>query len=108
MEWVNLTPHDVVIFTDGRDWIIPRSGMVARVESVITPIETIEGIPITRTTWGRVNGIPAPKDGVMYIVSSVVMLNANRDDVVAPNTSQTYAVRDAEGQIIGVRALQKA
>ena len=106
VEIVNLTPHDVDIYTGREQITIPRSGMVARVGSSIETVGEINGIQVTRTRWGEVVGIPDKQDGVVYLVSSIVLMSSDRDDLVAPNTSQAFAVRDGNGNMIGCRALQ--
>ena len=101
---INLTPHDLIIFKDGSKTIIPASGKVARVSSVDTPRGDIDGIPVVARGFGDVVDLPAPQDGVIYIVSVMVLsaLAGKRDDVVAPDTG-AGAVRDDSGRIVGVK-----
>lgn len=110
--FVNLTPHIVKIFVQNdAALIIKPSGMVARcAELPDLPEErrvvSINGMVVTirRQRFGPVTGIPDAVPGVIYITSGMVKERANRDDVVAPDTSQG-AVRDGNGRIDGVLGL---
>lgn len=104
---VNLTPHAITLRVGGVDTAYPSEG-VARVGS--TPGERIpdQGLPLyTAPTWGEVEGLPGPKDGTIYIVSSVVAAHCGgRPDVFAPGTGpKDEAIRDDEGQVVAVTRL---
>ena len=107
---VNLTPHEVVILDSSNNVVLrlPPSGTVARVATREEVVGTLNGIPVVKTTYGDVEGLPAPQPGVVYIVSLLVLqaLAGKRSDLVAPNTSPTPlgAVRDNQGRIVGVRS----
>ena len=65
---------------------------------------TSEGIevPLTRTTFGEVQGLPDPADDTLYVVSRLVISAVpDRTDLVSPDG----AVRDDQGRIIGCTAL---
>ena len=105
MTIINLTPHDINICLDG-GLTIPASGECARVAAttVVTDHIMVDGvrIPITRTQFGEVEGLPAPQEDTLYVVSSLVATACpGRDDLVIPNE----AVRDDKGRIIGCRSL---
>ena len=106
MKFINLTPHQITIRCgDGRDCDVPPSGTVARVTVSQKQIGTLDGIPVVANDYGDPTGVPDPKDGTIYIVSSLVKSRLNsRDDVVAPDTGAT-AIRDAEGHIVAVTRL---
>ena len=109
MEFVNLTPHEVIVFDEeGKNVLlrVPPSGEVARVEVKRKEAGTLNGVPLVRSEFGEVQGLPEPREGVVYIVSMIVLqaLQGKRKDVVAPDTSPQSAVRDSEGRIIGVKA----
>lgn len=98
---VNLTPNTVNIITNDMEMAIKSSGVV-RCSQKNTPICTIDGIPITATTYGEVEGLPDYEDGIYYIVSRLVMDSCpNRKDLLAPNE----LIRDAEGKIVGCKSL---
>jgi hypothetical protein len=106
---VNLTPHEVVVL-DANNVVlrVPPSGQVARVAVKEELVGTVNGVPVYRTTYGAIEGLPEPEQGTIYIVSLLVLqaMAGKRSDLVAPNTSPTPlgAVRDAQGRIIGVRS----
>jgi len=91
---------------DGPTVTIPPSGLVARCATNRVQVDTvyIDGIsvPINRTQFGAVEGLPDPQPDTIYIVSSVVAQAVpERDDVFIVDD----AVRDEQGRIIGARAL---
>jgi len=107
--FVNLTPHEVVLYReDGKSLVLASKG-IARVDS--TPgvcREVVDGIPIYEApVMGEVYGLPAPIAGTVYIVSGVVAgACKGRADVVYPGTGpKDGAVRDAQGRVIGVTRL---
>ncbi len=129
VEWaklVNLTPHPVTICDENCRPVLtlppPPSGRVARVkqerklEKVLQVIHRIDEvsmdivmIPIVETEFSEVEGLPEPRQGVVYVVSSVVLeaVKGRRDDVVAPDTGPGSVCRDENGRIIGVRFLRR-
>ena len=102
MNIINLTPHSVVIVREGGNITIPASGTLARVAARTATVGEIDGIPVTSTEFGEVEGLPAPTPGTAYVVSSIVASRVpDREDVFIPNES----VRDENGRIIGCRSL---
>lgn len=103
----NLTPHAVTMLLDNNQQIIiPPSGQLARVTSHTVAVGEVlcdgKKIPVTGTSYGEVEGLPAPSEGTIYIVSSLVASRCKeRTDVFIPNES----VRDDQGRIIGCRSL---
>lgn len=111
MPIINLTPHDVIVYDmDGKHIIrtYPASGTIARVKSSTEIVGEADGIPVARTTFGEIEGLPVPQPGTKYIVSLLVLQAAagKRDDLIGPDTSPGSVVRDESGQIIGVRRFQ--
>ncbi|MEO0132715.1 MAG: hypothetical protein ABIK73_07295 [candidate division WOR-3 bacterium] len=106
MEFINLTPHGVkIILPDGQELQLPPSGVVARCSESYTEVGTLNGVPVVQRKLGEVQGLPAPNDDTIYIVSSLVLSACKgRKDVFAPDTGAT-ALRNEAGQIIGVRRL---
>lgn len=111
MKIVNLTPHALNMMPGGPDGpviTIPPSGTVARCATQRTQVGTvtIDGvdIPVNRTVFGEVTGLPDPQPDTIYVVSALVAQAVQgRDDVVIVDD----AVRDAEGRIIGARAFAR-
>jgi len=111
--FTNLTPHEVVVYDTAGNVVlrVPPSGQVARVSTQSTVIGAINGIPVRKTVYGPITGLPDPIDGTVYIVSTVVLLalkdkGVHRPDVVSPDTNPDSAVRDESGKIMGVRYFQ--
>ncbi len=103
MRLVNLTPHRLDSHTpDGVRQIEP-SGSVARVATIETAADPIDGIPVALTSFGEVVGLPDPQEGVILIVSGIVADAARRPDVVSPGP----LIRDAAGQPAGCRGLAR-
>lgn len=103
MNWVNLTPHDVVLllpYTDPR--VIKRNGGIARVSITQDTTGFIEDIPIKKQHFSVVQGLPEPVEGVGYIVSSLIAQACpDRKDLYFP----VDLVRDNNGKVVGARAL---
>lgn len=95
--YINLTAHTINEVTTGTD--IPRSGIIARVKQSTEKSAEHAGIPIYTSTFGNVEGLPAPKEGVIYIISALALnaVPADRTDVVAPGNLQ----RNEQGQPVG-------
>lgn len=111
MKLVNLTPHELNIKTDRGVLSVKPSGTVARasVRQVKAGSINVDGfeIPVVRTKFGEVTGIPEPKEGTIYLVSSLVCSRMpERPDVLAPDTGSS-AIRDENGRIQAVTQLQK-
>lgn len=113
VKFVNVTNrHDVILFlSTGEKLTIKWSGIVARCEELPSdPSDSrtvmYDGKPVTirRQRFGPVIDLPDPQPGVIYIASGMVKERANRDDVVAPDTS-LGAVKDASQRITGVLGL---
>ena len=108
---VNLTPHPLHLYLhlskeDGEVITIAPTAPAARVSSVTEEVSKINGIPVTRTTFGAVEDLPDPEEGTIFVVSMLVQQAANhRSDLYRPDTGPQNVVRDGEGKIIGVRAL---
>lgn len=119
MRLINLTPHVITVFTssqapEGPKVEIPAAPTGARVATNRVALAALEvdgqEVPTVGTSYGEIVGLPAPEAGTMLVVSMVVAqaaLAAGRDcsDLLQPDTSPQGAVRDAEGKILGVRAL---
>ena len=126
MTFVNCTPHNITVESlivqnvyhpEGENWhksqtTFQPSGNVARVE-----VEEIQKTPfifhledfyeerfeVSEQKFGEIIGLPKQKEGVVYIVSAIVLTAAKavgRTDCVAPNTAQ--AKRNDQGHIISV------
>ena len=100
---INLTPHILnIIAADGSTVYIPPSGNIARVGSTSSIVATVNGINISRQTFGDVIDLPDAQDDVVLIVSRMVKDRVpDRADVVVPGVP----FRDADGKIVGAWGL---
>lgn len=99
---VNLTPHDVNVVNGSESVKIKRSGTVARVELRHLRVGTVSGVPIVRTLYGEVTGLP-PFDGENIFIVSHVVRDAcpDRVDLAVPTTM----LKDCHGHTVGCKAL---
>jgi len=108
MKIVNLTPHTLNLFVGDKELQIPPSGIIARCEVTRQQVGiiTVDGIeiPVNRTVFGKVENLPEPQEGVVYVVSALVAQAVpDREDVFIPDDT----MRDEQGRIIGARALAR-
>jgi hypothetical protein len=70
---------------------------------------TLAEVPVTRSAFTEITGLPKGQPGVLYLVSALVAQAAakqGRRDVISPDTSPAGAIRDENGQIVGVKGFQ--
>ena len=108
---VNMTPHAIVVVgREGVQTAIPPSGQTARCvvklgfKTVSAGMIGALGFPLSRQEFGAVEGLPEPKEGVYFLVSTLVAQQAKRADVVSPDTGPT-AIRE-NGQVKAVLGFQ--
>lgn len=103
---INLTPSAVTFYAqDGKTILntIPSSG-VARAEQTRESLGDINGIPVCKTSYGKVEGLPAPQENTIYIVSVLTaQVASGRDDLYIVDD----LVHDPSGQILGCKALAR-
>lgn len=105
---VNLTPHAVSVNEAGAVWTMEASGTIARVVDDFGSAERVvlrngAAVEVVAVQPGqRISGLPAPVDGVLFLVSvRVAQAAPTRADLVFP----IDVVRDGLGQVIGCRRL---
>lgn len=98
--FINLTPHNITIEGIGT---LESSG-VARVNMKEEKIGTVNGVEIIRRKSIGIDGLPSEKDNTIYIVSSMVLDETNRSDVMAPDTGSTCN-RNDKGHIVSITRL---
>ena len=103
MNVINLTPHAINLIDEkGNKKEYRPSGKVARVNMYDVQVDIIDGFPVHRGSPKEIVDLPDEKEDTFYIVSLAVLQHCkDRHDLIAPDTSR--AVRDEEGNIIGVR-----
>jgi hypothetical protein len=120
--FVNLTPHPIRLRVDAANTaaepldddivVEPHADGPARVAT--TPgqeIGDLDGVALySATIFGAVEGLPAPQDGTVYIVSALVGGQVQgRTDVVQPGTGpKDGTVRNDAGHIFAVTRLIRA
>jgi hypothetical protein len=125
MTLINATPHSITLVSrrgveqDSKKQFlaeaeaveilreIPPSVILARVSMVNLPAEEIDSIAVESVTYGEIEGLPEPQEGVYYVVSRLVAAAAakiGRVDCLAPGA----LVRDKSnpGTILGCLFLQ--
>lgn len=99
----NLTPHEINIITEDKTINIKSEG-IARCTTKREKVSDIGIIPIYKTSFGEVEGLPEPKENHVYIVSALVaQACSGRTDLLVPDDT----VRNAQGKIIGCRGLAR-
>lgn len=104
MRIINCTPHELKLFRpDGSVVTIPKpSGPAARVAATNTVVGEIDGVPLFHTSFGAVESLPSPEEGVLLVVSLLVRAACpTRKDLASPGE----LVRDAGGNVTGARGL---
>ena len=90
MKIINLTAHSINVILGEQNIAYPSEGL-ARVKTEEKETEKINGIPVVKTVYTDVEGLPEPEENTVYLVSTLVLqaLKANgvcRPDCLAPNT----------------------
>jgi len=114
VRFVNLTPHDVVVYhEDGKTvkCVIKPSGQVARVTVIRKKVGEVNGIPVYKNIFSKVEGLPFPRRGVYCVVSTLIQqalrqCGSKRKDILSPDTSPEGVVRDKNGKIVGAKGFQ--
>jgi hypothetical protein len=102
--FVNLTPHSITFVDDVGNTVltVEPSGQIARCSVTREKIGDINGIPVNKSRFGKVENLPEPQEGTIFIVSALAAQAVpERKDVYITDD----AVRDEQGRIIGCRAL---
>lgn len=103
---LNFTPHRELVYSpQGADaLVLPQAGVVRLVEHICAGGELPNGLPLTVIDYGEPAGLPDPVDGVVYVVSQLVVLACpHRKDLVFP----AGLVRDDHGEITGFSYLAR-
>ena len=98
MTFRNFTPHNIVL--NSGEVFAPEG--LARVQASFS---SFDENGVCSQVFGEVTGLPAPEEGVLLIVSAMVLSAAQaqgRRDVVAPATGHPLCVRNEAGHIVSV------
>lgn len=98
---INRTPHPITVLSrDGKVLkIIESDGLPPiRLKSETLPVGEIDGICVTKTTFGEPENLPKETDDIFYIVSQLVKSACpHRKDLLVP----AEVIRNRDGNIIG-------
>lgn len=102
---VNLTPHTVnILAEDGTIKAEYPSEGNARAFQIAEHAGELEGIELVTMKFGETQNLPAPQEGVYYIVSAITANAAKAEGRGADDLVITAdPVRDADGRIIGCK-----
>lgn len=120
--FINLTPHPIRMRVEAADLaaatrdddIVVAPALEGPARVATTPGQSegdLAGVALFGATkFGEVEGLPAPQEDTVYIVSALVGGQVSgRDDVVQPGTGpRDGTVRDADGRIFAVTRLVRA
>lgn len=99
----NFTPHPISICNNAGEVtrVIQSEGLV-RLKAVTVPAGEIDGIPVSKTEFGKPEGLPEFQEEVFIVVSQLVKTALSfRTDLLVP----AEVVRDEKGNIIGCKSL---
>jgi len=107
---INLTPHPLVLLCVTGTQRVPQSGNIARVRHEQVALDTVSGVPVYATEYKEIEGLPAPQDGVTYIVSSLIQHalkqhGLDRPDVLSPGTGPNDSAVKENNRIVAVTRL---
>lgn len=104
-EYLNFTPHEIVVISRGGERRHFPPARVFRVDREVVRSTEAAGIQIDSARFLRAEGLPDPRPGTIYIVSllTLIQFGRGRPDVVAPDTGVS-AERDEQGRITAVRS----
>ncbi len=94
----NYTPHALNVRSIEGEVITIEPIGLARVTCSETQVGTLNGFAVKKSTYGEVQGLPEPEDGVVYVVSRMVASALpSRKDLMIPGT----LIRDDKGVVVG-------
>lgn len=109
---INLVPHPITYsaIIDGRPQMItlPPEPAACRVQTESHDLGMLGHLPIQKQTFGEIHNLPDPIDGVVYVVSGIVLAalkaeGSTRHDIIAPATGpRDNPMRNADGQVLAV------
>ena len=96
VEFVNLTPHEIVVYDEsGKNVIlrIPPSGQIARVHSEQVVVEKVDGIPVVVTVYSEVEGLPPVCENCkIYGQKNCPLIRGYTKEKIKENTNTNFCV----------------
>jgi len=106
IQFINCTPHPITLLDADNNVAItlPKGDVVPRLSQTTKQVDVVNGVSITETQFGATQDLPDAQDGVLLIVSRLILsANPHRNDLVVPNE----LVRDDNGNIVGCKSLAR-
>lgn len=107
MKIVNLTPHEIVVYRESEIHLRIQSSGFVRASQVEKEAGQVNGIPLKRVAFGKVQEMPQPEKDTVFVVSQItanaLKEQGRTEDILITND----AVRDDAGKIIGCRSFAK-
>lgn len=106
MFFKNGTPHPITLLNADNQvvQVLPKGEIVPRLTTTTVVVGEVNGVSITETSFGETQDLPAPEEGVLWIVSRLILsANSHRSDLLVPNE----LVRDNDGNIVGCKSLAR-
>lgn len=111
---INMTPHPVMVVNAEGELLVTLPAYLAAprvvinslnkaVETFVTEGGDIFSVEVEDVSVGEVQGLPEQQEGVVLVVSSMVLDNSNRSDLIAPG----QLARNEQGQIFGLLTLKR-
>lgn len=108
---INLTPHPVVVCDEAGKPVVTfqPTGKVARARQIDTKVgelEVVTGfkVDVVSTSYGEPEDLPAPQDGIYYVVSILTAQAAKASGRTIEDLLITSdPVRGPDGKIIGCK-----
>ncbi|AGB41041.1 hypothetical protein Halha_1087 [Halobacteroides halobius DSM 5150] len=110
VKFVNYTSHPIRVVNEEGDLVLSLepAKRAVRVKTRMEDVVDVAGVPIATKTTRRVNKLPPPKPGVLYVVSGYVKnVLSHRSDLVVPDISSKSIIRDENGEVEAVRRLSR-
>lgn len=104
---INLTPHTInIVATNGEAIATFPSQGIARVASKEEIIGELNGIPVTSTTYGEIEGLPAESENTVFIVSRLILSALEKQNIIRHDLRVPgLQVRNEAGQVVGCKSL---
>lgn len=113
---INYTPHDITVYADDKQTVVQTipserdadgKPVFIRVNQEYTKSGEVNGIPVVKSSFGSVSGLPESQPDTILLVSLMVaQALPYRKDLLVPDTN-VGAVRDESGRIIGTTRLMR-
>ena len=105
MQFINLTPHAVMLYDASKTTILetyPSVGSLRLGETIVYAVTLTPIVRVVLKAYVVESEVPEPKPDTYYIVSQMISDHYQRCDFIYPDTGPDSVVRTKEGVIMGV------